>query len=601
MEGRSIFFTGSAGTGKSFLMRKIITDLKEKYAKDSVRDAVYITAPTGMAACAIGGTTLHSFAGISTQNKSQEKMAATVCSNKACKSRWVACRTLVIDEVSMVDGELFDKLDYVARCARGSARPFGGIQVILAGDFYQLPPVGLDQQPKKSDSGRNQQRSDDEPQKAAIFCFESKVWNQLLYAQMSLLQVFRQSDPRFVTILNEMRVGKLSPQSIQLIRNCGGGLRRLETENPQLKATKLFAVNALVDQLNDSELAKCPGELRKFKARDEGEVNELRNMAVLPELDLKLGAQVILLKNLDTEAGLVNGARGYVSDFEAKGTPSEHPIVIFERPGHPSPSIPMPIPRSEFTFELGSRIIATRSQIPLKLAYAISIHKSQGMTIDCLDVCLDKVFEYGQAYVALSRAVSIDRLRVSGFDPKKVMTHPRVIAFYNKLINATSPEADALLKKSRETPHANPIDMAKVKVSPPPPPSTKGTMHSFFRNDKTSSLPTSSLATSQSFLPKSGARSVQASLAGRGGAGRGVGSKSASISASSAALLKSQEDRIKAQSYAASRIGIAPSSFSSGKATTSSFSATSILLPVVAPTLTASQEQQIMEYTGEDD
>jgi len=572
MQGRSIFFTGSAGTGKSFLMRKIIADLKAKYAKESIRDAVFVTAPTGMAACNIGGTTLHAFAGLSIQNKSKEKMAAAVQSNKACKARWVSCRTLVVDEVSMVDGEMFDKLDYVARTARGSSsRPFGGIQVILAGDFYQLPPIGLDQ--VESGKEKKQQHGDDEPHKPAIFCFESKVWNSLLYAQVSLQQVFRQSDPRFVTILNEMRVGKLSKKSIEEIRDSGAGLKKLELANPKLKATKLFAVNSLVDRLNDDELQKCPGDLHKFKARDDGEVNELRHMAVPIELDLKLGAQVMLLKNLNTEAGLVNGARGYVAGFEAQGTPQEHPLIIFERPGQTEPSEKIPIPRSEFSFEMGTRTIATRSQIPLKLAYAISIHKSQGMTIDCLDVCLEKVFEFGQAYVALSRAVSIDRLRVSGFNPSHVKTHPRVITFYNGLLNASSSAAADILKKSTVEGQLRPEVKVKVK-SIQPPTNFFGPPASTLSSKSSSSTTTSSM----NLLPSNGIFSLSGSDT--------IASRGAQVAKSSASsnLVKSETERL------------AQIKQISGGSSSSSSSSAPVLAGNLAPvSFTASQEQEI-EY-----
>jgi ATP-dependent DNA helicase PIF1 len=466
MEGKSIFFTGSAGTGKSFLLRKIIADLRRSLQAEGRVDAVFVTAPTGIAACNVGGVTVNSFAGIGLGNLSAEAYAAQIQRKPSLMQRWRACRVLVIDEVSMMDGGLFDKLERIARLCRGERLVFGGIQLVLAGDFYQLPPVGLDQArgggggvggtavaaPKARYGDKT---GSDAASAPATFCFEANCWSSAIFLQMSLQRVFRQRDAAFVQMLNEMRVGKVSPATRQLLQSgCGADIARLQAQAPALKPTRLFAVNAQVDRVNDEELRNCPGPARTFFAKDDATedtfLKQLHNLYVPERLQLKVGAQVILLKNLDATAGLVNGARGTVRGFAPSEVGGEEvPVVAFLRPGGDASLASsssssrgrgddgdggIRVERAEWTIELGSTMVARRSQLPLKLAYAMSIHKSQGMTLDLLEVSLDRVFEYGQAYVALSRAVSLGRLRVAGFVEANVRAHPRVSEFYRKLV-----------------------------------------------------------------------------------------------------------------------------------------------------------------------
>lgn len=205
----------------------------------------------------------------------------------------------------------------------------------------------------------------------------------------------------------------------------------------------MFPLNRDIDRVNNVELGKCGGPSETYSAGDDGEEPHLgtlqKNCPAPDRLLLKRGAQVMLLKNLDAVRGLVNGARGVVVDFvrnmEAP-SPPRLPLVQFEGGGEGGGSVTVPIAAAEWTVELGGRLVASRSQIPLKLAYALSIHKSQGMTISSVEVSLEGVFEYGQAYTALSRAVSLDRLRVYGFRPSVVRAHPRVIEFYSRLERA---------------------------------------------------------------------------------------------------------------------------------------------------------------------
>jgi nucleoside-triphosphatase THEP1 len=228
-DGKSVFFTGSAGCGKSFLMRRIIAGLKKKYAEAGMMDAVYVTAPTGIAACNVGGTTIHSFAGIGTSHTPFEELVTSVerKSTTAAK-RWRTCRTLVVDEISMLDGATFDLLEQLACRIRKSNKAFGGIQLVLAGDFCQLPPVGLSNS-KSGSAGKAGMHSAAPAPAPITFCFEANCWKRVVYAQVQLSQVFRQKDADFVNILNELRVGVLTPKSVSVLAKAGSEVGNLET------------------------------------------------------------------------------------------------------------------------------------------------------------------------------------------------------------------------------------------------------------------------------------------------------------------------------------------------------------------------------------
>lgn len=266
MTGSSVFITGPAGSGKSHLMRTIIADLRQRYAEEGRVDAVYVTAPTGIAACNVGGITVHAFAGIGTGDLSADKMAAEVAKRPAAAARWKSAVVLVIDEISMLDGNLFEKLEAVARHVRNSTAPFGGLQLILAGDFFQLPPVGLDEPAGGSGGGGRRgghtfrgrrgggrgassasaaHSSTGFGQPAVVkFCFEAACWNRVLRAQVSLQQVLRQRDEAFVRALNQLRVGVVTPETERLLESCGKDIRALEAVRPTARLPQCVACKA---------------------------------------------------------------------------------------------------------------------------------------------------------------------------------------------------------------------------------------------------------------------------------------------------------------------------------------------------------------------
>lgn len=415
MAGQSVFFTGSAGTGKSFLLRVLVESLRSKLG----HDAVFITASTGIAACNVGGLTIHSFAGVGLAREDARKLADKVTTKSRAAERWRKAKVLFIDEVSMLDGELFDKLEYVARRVRNNGEVFGGLQVLLSGDFFQLPPVGIE-------------RAD------VSFCFQAKCWDALVTHEFVLQRVFRQRDDTFINLLNSMRSGKVSPEAATLLEDAGRGI----SKTSDLRPTLLFSTNHRVDATNERRLRELGGASYVFRAMDSGTgayASHLAKNCRAPQtLTLKVGAQVMLLQNLNVGAGLVNGARGVVKAFENPSGDSDSedadfgeavPVVQFGTGralliAHVAASLAHTLPcvlcsppegafqrrirREEFSVVEGGKTVARRLQLPLKLAWALSIHKSQGMTINCLEVDLSNIFEPGQAYVALSRGTALE-------------------------------------------------------------------------------------------------------------------------------------------------------------------------------------------------
>jgi len=441
LAGESIFFTGSAGTGKSFLLRHCINALLD--SGRTSKDQVFVTAATGIAAVNIGGTTFHSFSGLGIAGGSLQSLVHKVQSSSAATERWRKARVLVIDEISMLDGGLLDKAEAVARAIRRSSAPFGGLQLLLSGDFFQLPPVGVSK--KRSSQAHSAAGADARPS-AVKFAFQAECWPLVVSSSFLLTHVYRQKDNVLRHILNKIRVGVCSPDDCRVLA-CGSAGRGAAQAGVQ--PTELCALNKHVAQRNRECMAGLKGDKHVFAAHMEGSEYFCKQLAAsctaVEQLTLCAGAQVVLLKNVDPEAGLVNGARGKVYDFvrnRESSWPPMLPRVVFSPPER-SATKPTEVPPDSWSMELGAEIKATMTQVPLKLAYALSIHKSQGMTIDSLVVDLRGVFEYGQAYVALSRGVSLDRMQVRNLNPACVRAHPDVVAFYAALAGIQGGEAGA--------------------------------------------------------------------------------------------------------------------------------------------------------------
>ncbi|KAK0395371.1 hypothetical protein QR680_001247 [Steinernema hermaphroditum] len=397
-EKQSIFFTGSAGTGKSLVLKKIIGSLPAS--------TTFVTAATGVAACQIGGTTLHSFVGIGTGTASLANCVRVVEDKKGLVAQWKLCTHLVIDEISMVGAEYFTKMEAVARKIRGNDRPFGGIQLIITGDFLQLPPVV---------------ERGEEPK----FCFQTPTWTRCVRRTVVLQKVHRQNDSRFIEILNQIRVGKCDDEATLDIQSTS---KNYFDPDKGIVATKLCTHTKDADSVNRRNLELLDGRTRHFIAHDDTAIPDALNKSVPRDVTLKIGAQVMLTKNLDLSKGMSNGSRGIVSSFSKDG----YPVVKFLDSRAPQAGVEVkPYP---FSIRIaGGDGMAIRRQVPLMLAWAISIHKSQGLTLDAVEVCLDRVFADGQAYVALSRARSLSSLCVLGFESRNVTANEAVVQYYEDL------------------------------------------------------------------------------------------------------------------------------------------------------------------------
>ena len=404
------------------------------------------TASTGIAACNIGGITLHSFAGIGLGVGEAPELAQRIKGNISCKRRWLRTKVLIIDEISMIDGALFDKLEAIARTLRLNARPFGGIQLIVTGDFFQLPPI-----------------------RGSSFAFESIAWGTCIEHTIELREVFRQKDPDLALMLNELRAGQPSPETIAAFN----GLNRELSFDGEIEVTELFSTRNEVERANNSRLGLLPGAARQFKSSDRFDTTLspqvrstiLNGCMAPPLLELKIGSQVMLIKNMTEH--LVNGTLGRVTGFmketfeqsnrNQEGPPKitgpekaedkEWPLVQFTlMDGSTQQLLCLP---EEWAMELPNRQIqAARIQVPLILAWALSIHKSQGQTLDRVKVQLGKVFEGAQAYVALSRATSKEGLQVIGFNPSKIQVHPKVRLFYKSLQSSAEVAGDSKHSKA---------------------------------------------------------------------------------------------------------------------------------------------------------
>lgn len=414
--GCNVFITGGAGTGKSYLLNR----LKNHYG-----DKLVLTSTTGISALNIAGQTIHSWSGIGIANTPVSATVERINKNPQLYGQIITCDMLAIDEISMLDNYTFDYINEVLKTVRDSQKPFGGIQVILLGDFFQLPPVSLGQQPLRD------------------FCFMSRGWQELGLETLLLTKVRRQKDPQFAQALNNIRIGKTGVDDLRLFYKLNN------KKTPDDKVLRIFgtnkeadAHNALCFQAIDREVLtfSAVDKLYKYNAEGEKKTSEISPVLKMSKADkadyeqfdedckapavlkLKKGCRIMLLKNLDFKLGLVNGSGG-----EVTGQTDNHIIVKFDN------GIKKAIGREVFEFIKDGRVKISREQFPLRLAYGITIHKSQGMTFDNLAVHFSKIFAAGQAYVALSRTRTSDGLFLSGFDHNLIITSPKVIEFYKHL------------------------------------------------------------------------------------------------------------------------------------------------------------------------
>jgi ATP-dependent DNA helicase PIF1 len=432
-QGNNLFLTGPAGTGKSFLIDQFIS-----HATNS-RKRIQICATTGVAAILLGkqARTIHSWSGIKLCRDAPDTTAKRITKEKKYLENWQNTDVLVIDEASMMSAHVFDTLNLTGQKTRNSPRPFGGIQLVLVGDLFQLPPVGSSGEDAKP-------------------CFQSAHWFDTipLSHHIELTTPFRQTDPTYVRLLNQVREGSLNPEFADLLRT------RVQTPPPDIVLTRLFPRRNQVDYVNKTAFDQLTEPIHEFpvhstsklkyfvesgkpitafhvqnKVRDKDQ--EIQNLQTHTQLDpvlrLRQGAHVMCTVNLDQETGIVNGSQGRIVGW----TETQKVRVLDQY-------IDMALPRVQFkdtTLTIQPRVWQSANdpkiaiaQLPLTLSWALTIHKSQGATLDAAQMDLGQnVFEYGQAYVALSRVRSIDGLFLTHFEPQRIRAHPDVVAFYQRI------------------------------------------------------------------------------------------------------------------------------------------------------------------------
>jgi ATP-dependent exoDNAse (exonuclease V) alpha subunit len=394
---------GKAGTGKTNLIRKLVEKLVKNHKYNF--DEIGVCGTTGLASSNIASyaSTLNALFCIKIANKHEEMIKNSFMA----KQKIIKMKVLIIDEISMLGGHFFEEFDLFLKHIRCSTQFFGGISVLFIGDFCQLPPVGKDE----------------------IMLFESKKFYENVKNRIVLTHIFRQEEKEFLNLLSETRYGKLSGESIRILESKTWDEDLLK--DGDIKPTRLFSKNVDVDQINLIELSKLPGKSKRYSATDTKNERIViggldlfnKNTLVQKVLILKVGAQVIHLKN-DKPKKLVNGSRGVVVDFSKEGFPK----VKFS-----DGEIHLILPTSiEILLNKGNsnEIVYKRIQIPLKLGWALTIHKSQGMTLDSAIVSFKDSFAFFQMYVALSRIRTLAGLYVESFDPRLVKADPKVLNYY---------------------------------------------------------------------------------------------------------------------------------------------------------------------------
>ena len=398
--GHNVFLTGSAGSGKTFLLNQYIDYLRKKKVN------IGITASTGIAATHMNGVTVHSWSGMGIKDKLTNKDIQKLLKRKRLKSNFEKTKVLVIDEISMLHHFQLDLVDRICKAFRQNYEPFGGMQVILCGDFFQLPPVSKENN-------------------KVCFVSESDIWPDMNLKVCYLDEQHRHSDSELTKVLNDIRADNVGEYTLEPLR------KRYKNGNINFSnLTKLYTHNIDVDTINNRELEKLEGESSVYTMTSRGNrklVETLKKNCLAPEeLVLKKGALVMFVKN-NFEEEYVNGTLGIVVDFNDEGLP-----VVKTARGRT-----IHANYKSWMFEEDGKAIAEISQIPLRLAWAITVHKSQGMTLDAAEIDLSKSFVEGMGYVALSRVRSLSGLKLMGLNDMALRINKEVLELDKELMKAS--------------------------------------------------------------------------------------------------------------------------------------------------------------------
>jgi ATP-dependent DNA helicase PIF1 len=381
--GHNVYLTGAAGSGKTYVLNQFISHLRDN------KIVVGVTASTGIAATHINGITIHSWAGIGIKDELNEDDLKSLREKSTLKKRFRETRVLIIDEVSMLHGARLDMVDLVCRELKDKTKPFGGLQVVLCGDLFQLPPVSRSRIPD--------------------FVFESSAWKNMKLQVCYLGEQHRQEDDTLLEILSAIRTSSVDENHFDL-------LKERFTEPYDQTHTRLYTHNNAVDEINQQELAKLNTKSRTYNMELSGNKKagaSLASNCLAPEsLTIKIGAKVMFVAN-NPQENYANGTLGEVIDFDK----TKLPIV---QVGHRKIIVGM----HSWKAQDGDKVLAEATQVPLRLAWAITVHKSQGMSLDAAEIDLSKSFEMGMGYVALSRVRTMEGLFIKGINNTAMMVNP---------------------------------------------------------------------------------------------------------------------------------------------------------------------------------
>lgn len=388
--GGNVFLTGEPGAGKTHVINQYIAWLEAAGLQ------VAVTASTGIAATHIGGLTIHSWSGIGIRDQLSPHDLDQIISKEKTVKRIKKTQVLIIDEISMLDGSRVDMIDRVIKAARQSTEPFGGLQVVFVGDFFQLPPVT-----KQGEVMR--------------YAFESHAWEAARPLVCYITEQYRQDDEMLVGLLKSIRKNEVEEEHYTLLSE------QTEIGYEDIEPTRLYTHNADVDAVNAGKLRELSGSAKRFTMDGQGNkqlIQGLVRSCLSPEcLELKEEAMVMFTKN-NFEAGYVNGTLGRVERFD---TADGHPVV------RTTDGKKITVTPTNWEIVDDGKVHASISQLPLRLAWAITVHKSQGMSLDAAEIDLSKAFVYGQGYVALSRVRTLMGLKVLGMGPNSLGIDPKIV------------------------------------------------------------------------------------------------------------------------------------------------------------------------------
>lgn len=394
LEENNVFLTGAAGTGKSFLIREYLNEVGHKTP---------VVASTGAAAVLVGGCTFHSFFGLGILQGGVEKTVAKALKDKRLVDRILNTKEIIIDEISMIDPEAFYAAEQICRFVLNMEKPFGGLKIIAVGDFYQLPPI--------------------QKNNVSFWLFQTQTWANLEFKIINLKQIMRTEDEDFIKALNFIRKGECPDFVNSYFSN------KKAPSKKDFSGTVLFGKRMHVENFNNEKLKKIdqPENIYEseiiIKPKSKISLEKAIQVSPLPErISLKVGALVMIRKN-HPFGHYVNGTLGNVEYMDAE-------IVKVKTLGGSS------IEFTKESFEIlnaDGELEATIKNFPISLAWASTIHKAQGASIDLISVDLKGLWERGQAYVALSRAKSAAGLFIENWDPKYIKSDPRVKSFYDSL------------------------------------------------------------------------------------------------------------------------------------------------------------------------